>query len=48
MKVMKDCHDLYLIYDVSLLADIFAKFRNNNLKIYGLCSSHYLSAATLS
>ena len=34
--------------DVLLLADVFKKFRNNVLKNYGLCPSHYLSASDLS
>ena len=45
---MKDYHDLYLKCDVLLLADVFEKFRNNSLKNYGLCPSHYLSALALS
>ena len=48
MKTMKDYHDLYLTCDVLLLADVFGKFRNNSLKNYGLCPSHYLSAPVLS
>ena len=44
MKTMKDYHDLYLKCGVLLLTDVFEKFRNNNLKNYGLCPSHYLSA----
>ena len=44
MKVMKDYPDSYLKYDVLLLVDVFGKFRNNNLKNYGLRPSHYLSA----
>ena len=42
MKTMKDYHNLYLKYDVLLLVDVFGKFRNNNIKIYGFCPSHYL------
>ena len=45
---MKDYHDLYLKSDVLLLADVFEKFRNNTLKNYGLCSSHYLRAPGVS
>ena len=30
-----------------LLTDAFEKFRNNSLKNYGLCPSHYFSAPTL-
>ena len=31
-----------------MLADVFEKFRNSSLQIYGLCSSHYWSAPGLS
>ena len=48
MKTMKGYHDLYLKCDVLLLADVFEKFRNNSLKNYGLCPSHYLSEPVLS
>ena len=48
MKAIKDCHDLYLKCDVLFLADVFEKFRNNSLKVYGLYPSHYLSASGLS
>ena len=48
MKAVKDYHNLYLKCDVLLLADVFEKFRNNSLKDYGLCLSHYLSAPHLS
>ena len=48
MKPMKDYHDWYLNYDVLLLADVFEKLKNNSLKNYGLCPSHYLSAPALS
>ena len=44
---MKDYHDLYLERDVLLLADVFKKFRNKNLKNYGFCRSHYLGATSL-
>ena len=47
MKMMKDYHVLYLKCDVLLFADVFEKFRNNSIKNYGLCPSHYLSAPTL-
>ena len=39
--------DLYLKCDVLLLADVFEKFKNNSIKTYGLCPSHYLSAPAL-
>ena len=40
---MKDYHD----YHVLLLADVFEKFRKDNLNNYGLCPSHYLNASSL-
>ena len=48
IKAMEDYHDLYLKCDVLLLVSLFEMFRNNSLKSYGLCSSHYLSAPGLS
>ena len=36
MKTIKDYHNLYLKYDVLLLADFFEKFRNNSVRNYGL------------
>ena len=48
MKTMKDYHDLNLKSDVLLLVDVLKNFRNNSLKICGLCLSHYLSVPGLS
>ena len=48
MKTMRNYHEFFLKCDVLLLADVFEKFRNNSLKNYGLCPSHYLSAPDLS
>ena len=48
MKTLKDYLDLYLQCDALLLADVFEIFRNNRIKNYGLCPSHYLSAPGLS
>ena len=48
MKTMNDYHDLYLKCEVLLLADVFERSRNNSLKNYGLCPSHYLSTQALS
>ena len=48
MKKMKDYHNLYLKCHVLLLVNFFEKFRNNSLKNYELCPSHYLSAPGLS
>ena len=39
---------MYLKCDVLLFADVFEKFRDNSLKNYGLCPSHYLSAPAFS
>ena len=43
-----DYHNLYLNWDILLLAEVFEKFRNNSLKNYGLCPNHYLRAPVLS
>ena len=48
MKTMEDYHDLCLKCHVLLLTDVFEKLRNNSLKNYALCPSHYLSAPALS
>ena len=48
MKTMNDYYDLHLECDVLLLADMLEIVRNNSLKVYGVCPSHYLSAAVLS
>ena len=48
MKTMKDYHDLYLKWDVLLLAKVFLKNRKNSIKNYELCSSHYFSGPALS
>ena len=48
MKTIKDYHNFYLKRDVLLLAGVLEKFRNSNLKNYGLCPSHYSSAPGLS
>ena len=47
-KTLKDYHNLYLKCDVLLLTDVLEKFRNNSLKNYELCPSHYLSTPGLS
>ena len=46
-KTIKNYHDLPLKCDVLLLVDNFEKLRNNSLRNYGLCPSHYLSAPVL-
>ena len=48
MNTMRDYHDLCLICDVLLLADVLEKFLHNSLKNYGLCPSQYFSVPPLS
>ena len=48
MKNMGDYHDHYLKKDVLLLADVFEKFIDTCLKLYGLDSCHYFSSPGLS
>ena len=48
MKTTKDYHNLYLKCAVLLSAYVLETFRNNSLKNYELCPSHYLSAPGLS
>ena len=45
---MTDDYDLCFKCDVLLLAYVCEKFRNDILKNYGLCPSHYFSAPALS
>ena len=40
-------HDLYVQCDTLLLADVFEKFRDTCIEIYGLDPSHFLSAPGL-
>ena len=47
IKTKKNYH-LYVECDILLLADSFEKVRNNSLKNYELCRSHYLSSLGLS
>ena len=44
---MGDYHDLYVQCDTLLLADVFEKFRDKCIEIYGLDPSHFLSAPGL-
>ena len=43
-KTIKDYHDLYLKFDVLLLADVFENFRKICLKHYKLDPAHYFTA----
>ena len=45
---MKDYHGLPLKCHVLSLADVIERIRNNSLKNYGFCPSHYLGAPGLS
>ena len=45
---MRDYHDLYLLCDVYLLADVFEKFRRDSQTLYGLEPLHYYSLPGLS
>ena len=45
---MGDYHDLYVQTDTLLLADVFEKFRDTCIEIYGLDSSYFLSAPAFS
>ena len=40
-------YDLYVQTDTSLLADVYGKFRNKCIEIYGLNPSYFLSAPGL-
>ena len=42
-----DYHDLYVQTDTLLLADVFEKFRDKCIEIYGLDPSYFLSAPGL-
>ena len=43
IKNLGEYHDLYVQSDTALLADVFEKFRNTCLEIYGLDPVHYVS-----
>ena len=47
IESMKDYHNLYKLFDVPLLADIFENFRNICMKHYGLDPVWYFSAPGL-
>ena len=42
-KTIGDFHDLYVLLDTALLADVFNVFRKKTLNIYGLDPCHYYS-----
>ena len=47
IKNLGEYHDLYVRTDTLLLADVFDKFRDTCIEIYGLDPSHFLSAPGL-
>ena len=47
IKNFGEYHDLYVQCDTLLLADVFEKFRDKCIEIYGLDPSHFLSAPGL-
>ena len=47
-KNIGDFHDLYVLLDTSLLADVFNVFRKKTMNIYGLDPCHYYSIPSLS
>ena len=48
MKNMDDYHDHYLKKDLLLLANVFEKFNDTCMKLYGLDPCHYFSSPVLS
>ena len=44
IRNLGEYHDLYVQTDTLLLADVFEKFRDKGIEIYGLDPSHFLSA----
>ena len=47
IRNLGEYHDLYVQTDTSLLADVYGKFRNKCIEIYGLNPSYFLSAPGL-
>ena len=47
IRNLGDYHDLYVQTDKTLLANVFEKFRDTCIEIYGLDPSHFLSAPGL-
>ena len=47
IKSLGEYHDLYVQTDTLLLADVYEKFRDKFIEIYGLDPSYFLSAPGL-
>ena len=47
IKSLGEYHDLYVQTDTLLLADVYEKFRDKCIEIYGLDPSYFLSAPGL-
>ena len=47
IRNLGEYHDLYVQTDTLLLADVYEKFRDKCIEIYGLDPSHFLSAPGL-
>ena len=47
LKILGECHDLYVQSSTLLLADVFLNFRNKCIEIFELDSAHLLSAPGL-
>ena len=47
IRDLGEYHDLYVQTDTLLLADVYEKFRDKCIEIYGLDPSHFLSALEL-
>ena len=48
IRNLGEYHDLYVQSDALLLADVFEKFRDKCIEIYGLHPSYFLSATWIS
>ena len=48
IKTLDEYRDLYVQSDTLLLADVFEKFRNKCIEIYGLDPAHFFDCARIS
>ena len=47
VKILGECHDLYVQSDILVPADVFENFRNMFIKVYKLDPAHFLTAPGL-